>query len=380
MTGGSDRIPLAEPELSGNEKRYVQECLETGYVSSVGPFVDRFEREFAESIGGAHTVACASGTAALHVALRLAGAGTGSLVAVSTLTFIASANAAAYTGADLWLVDSEPRTWNMDTHLLHDEVVRAARAGRRFPDVVEVVHLLGHPADIEPLLDLRERFGVRIVEDAAEALGAGWSAGPLAGRHVGTVGDYGCFSFNGNKMITSGGGGMITTADGRAAAKARHLTTQARLPERGYWHDEVGYNYRMTNVAAAIGLAQLEQLPKKLAAKQRIAARYNARLEQLAVELCPHEPWATPSHWIYSILTSEPDPLIDALAEKNIEARRLWPPVHRQPPYLSSHRLGRGVADSLYQRAVSLPSSVHLSEIDQDRVLHEVVQTVNRSR
>ena len=267
-------IPLLEPHLGGNEADYLAECVRTNQVSSVGPFVERFEREFAAAVGARHAIACASGTAALHVALQLAGAGPGRTVAVSTFTFVASVNAVRYTGADPLLVDSEPGTWNLHAQLLHDEVVRRARLGRPIPDVVEVVHVLGHPADLEPVLALRDRFGIRVVEDAAESLGASYVAGPLAGRQVGTIGDLGCFSFNGNKTITTGGGGMIVTGDAALAARARHLSTQARLPGLGYVHDTVGYNYRLTNVAAALGLAQLEQLPRFLAAKRSLAGRY----------------------------------------------------------------------------------------------------------
>ncbi|WP_205857804.1 aminotransferase class I/II-fold pyridoxal phosphate-dependent enzyme, partial [Phytoactinopolyspora endophytica] len=210
-------IPLAEPSLDGNEAQYLAECIKSGYVSSVGAFVERFERDFAAYVGTQHAVACSTGTAALHVALRLAGAEPGRLVAVSDFTFIASANAAAYTGADVLLVDSEPETWNMDTGLLYDDVVRRARQGRRIPDIVEIVHVLGHPAHMEPLLQLRDRFNIEIIEDAAESLGASWTTGPLANRQVGTAGRMSCFSFNGNKIITTGGGGMITTDDAQLA-------------------------------------------------------------------------------------------------------------------------------------------------------------------
>jgi dTDP-4-amino-4,6-dideoxygalactose transaminase len=205
-------IPLVEPTLGGNERRYLNECIDTGYVSSVGPFVERFEREFASAIGARHAIACASGTAALHVALQLAGARADRMVAVSDFTFIASANAAAYSGADLLLVDSEPHTWNMNTELLRDEVVRRARHGNPIPDIVEVAHVLGHPADMEPLRELRDSYWIEIVEDAAESLGGSWTAGELAGRQVGTVGQLGCFSFNGNKIITTSGGGMLASS------------------------------------------------------------------------------------------------------------------------------------------------------------------------
>jgi len=369
----SESIPLSVPQLAGNEARYLQECIETNYVSSVGPFVERFETAFARFVGSEHAVACASGTAALHVALAVAGAGPGLDVAVSTLTFIASVNAISYTGARPVLVDSETETWNLDAMRLVDEVERRARTGEPLPVAVEPVHVLGHPADLEPLLDLRERYGILLVEDAAEALGARYVEGPLADRHVGTVGDLGCFSFNGNKVMTTGGGGMIVTDDETLARRARHLTTQARLPGRSYEHDEIGFNYRLTNVAAALGLAQLEQLESFLAAKRRIADRYGRALVDLGVGLPPDAPWADPSYWLYSVLVgegmSQRDRVIDGLAAEGIEARPIWTPAHRHKPYAAMPTLGGDVSEELFRRAVSLPSSVGLPVENQERVV-----------
>ncbi|GHF60174.1 dTDP-4-amino-4,6-dideoxygalactose transaminase [Amycolatopsis bartoniae] len=366
-------IPLVEPVLGERERRYVMEAFDTGYVSSVGPFVDRFEREFADAVSVPHAVACSSGTAALHVAMRLAGAGPGSVVAAPTFTFIASVNAIQYTGADIWLVDSEPGTWNMDTQLIRDEVVRRARLGRRIPDIVEVVHVLGHPADIEPVLELKERFGIAVVEDAAEALGATWRTGPLGGRQVGSVGDFGCFSFNGNKTITTGGGGMIVGADAQAARRAKSLTTQAREPGVEYWHEEVGYNYRLTNLAAALGTAQLEELPGILRAKHDIAGRYDEWLGGTAVSCSPHAPWADPSYWMYSVLLPAGGPAprqaTEALLAEGVQTRPLWPPVHAQKPYVGCLRIGGDVAESVYARGLSLPSSSNLTSADQKHVV-----------
>lgn len=384
MTVVSEPIPLAVPRLGGNEARYVQECLDTEMVSSVGPFVTRFEREFAAFVGVRHAVACASGTAALHVALRLAGAEPGGVVPVSDFTFVASANAIRYCGAQPLLVDSEPDTWNMNTELLHDEITRRARIGRALPSVIEVVHVLGHPALMEPLLDLRVRYGIRIVEDAAEALGASWLSGELAGCHVGTAGDLGCFSFNGNKVMTTGGGGMITTNDAGLAARARHLVTQAKLPGHGYVHDEVGYNYRLTNIAAAVGVAQLEQLPGFLAAKRRIAARYRDGLGGLPVMLPPHANWVEPSWWLYSVLVASgaasPEAVVERMAHNGIQTRPLWRPLHCQPPYASTPRVGGGIAELIWQRGLSLPCSVGLTDADQDRVIDALRAVLGTAR
>ena len=365
-------VPLSVPTLSGNAVRYVNECLSTNFVSSVGPFVERFEHDFASFVGAPHAVACSSGTAALHVALQLAGAGPGTEVAVSTFTFIASANAIKYTGASPLLVDSEPRTWNMNTQLLYDEVVRRDRMGSALPAVIEIVHLLGHPADMEPLVELRDRFGIAIVEDAAEALGATYVSGPFAGKQVGAIGNINCFSFNGNKIVTTGGGGMIVTDDSTLAAKARHLTTQAKLPGRGYEHDEIGYNYRLTNIAAALGVAQLEELPAFLATKRTIAERYDRGLHGLPVQLPPRQPWASPTYWLYTFLlnaSGDRDRLLDELAAAGVQARPIWPPVHRQLPFAKAERLGGEVSEDLHARGISLPSSVALTAEDQRWVI-----------
>ncbi|HEY3523241.1 MAG TPA: DegT/DnrJ/EryC1/StrS family aminotransferase, partial [Candidatus Limnocylindrales bacterium] len=251
MSASEPRIPLAVPTLEGREREYLEECIRTNYVSSVGPFVSRFEEAFAAFVGTRYAVACASGTAAIHLAMHVLGIEPGDEVFVSTLTFVASANPVLYERGVPVLVDSERETLNLDPSIVAGELDRRARGGRPMPRAIEVVHLLGHPADIAPIVEVAERHGIPIVEDAAEALAATWTSGPFAGRQVGSVGRLGCFSFNGNKLMTTGGGGMVTTDDEALARRVRHLSTQARLPGRAYRHDEVGYNYRLTNVAAA---------------------------------------------------------------------------------------------------------------------------------
>ena len=377
------RIPLSEPHLDGNARAYVQECLDTNFVSSVGPFVTRFEEAFAAFVGAQHAVACASGTAALHVALRLLGVGQGDEGLVSTLTFIASANPLLYERAVPVLVDSERHTWNLDPQLVVKELERRAKTRERMPKVVEVVHVLGVPADIAPIAAACAEHGVALLEDAAEALGARYVGGPWNGKQVGTVGKLGCFSFNGNKIITTGGGGMIVTDDAALARRAKHLTTQARLPGAEYRHDEVGYNYRLTNLAAALGVAQLEQLPAFLQRKKRLFKRYHEALREVpGLQLRQVVPWAEPSRWLYTLEVDEAEfgmgrgPLIDALGKAGIEARPIWSPLHTMPMYESCRRLGGEVAMSLFGRALSLPSSVGLSEADQGRV----IQAISRLR
>jgi dTDP-4-amino-4,6-dideoxygalactose transaminase len=374
-------IPLAEPHLVGNASAYLEECLRSNYVSSVGPFVERFEQAFAEYVGAAYAVACSSGTAAIHVALRVLGVGPSDEVFVPTLTFIASANAVTYLGARTTLVDSEPTTWNLDPTRVIDEIRGRATRGQPLPKAIEVVHLLGHPADVEPIVNACAEHGVAIVEDAAEALGARYRGGALDDRHVGTIGRMGCFSFNGNKIITTGGGGMIVTDDERLARHARHLTTQARLPGLAYQHDEVGYNYRLSNLGAALGLSQLEVLTEFVVAKRRIADAYDAAFGgNPAIEIAPRTDWAEPSRWLYSIRFKDRSTarrVLDGLVGAGIGARPVWTPLHEMPPYQGAKRLGDGsVAASVAATAVSLPSSVGLSEADQSWVIARVLATV----
>jgi dTDP-4-amino-4,6-dideoxygalactose transaminase len=370
------RIPLSEPSLGGRAREYLDECLRSNFVSSVGPFVERFEREFAAFVGAKHAVACASGTAAIHVALRLLEVGPGDEVLVPTLTFVASANPILYEQAVPVLVDSERETWNMDPGLVAEELDRRARKGLRQPKAVEAVHILGHPARLDSLMEACERHGVSWFEDASEALGARYTDGPLRGRHVGTIGRLGCYSFNGNKIITTGGGGMITTDDPALARRAKHLTTQARLPGPEYRHDEVGYNYRLTNLAAALGLAQLEQLPEFLAAKRRIAAGYDGALGSLAgITLPPRARWAEPSLWLYSIgvdaraFGRDWRRLVEDLGAEGIQARPIWSPLHTMPMYRDRVRLGGAVAEEIFAAGLSLPCSVGLTAGQQDAVV-----------
>ncbi len=369
-------IPLSIPNLTGNERRYVEECLETNYVSSVGPFVPRFEEAFGRSVGAPFAVACVSGTAAVHVTLQVAGVGAGDEVLVSDFTFIATVNPITYLGARPVLVDANDDTWNIDPALVAAELDRRASAGLRQPKAVLVAHVLGLPADIAPIQAACDRHGVVLLEDAAEALGARYAGGPLAGRQVGTIGVVGGFSFNGNKIITTGGGGMIATADEALARRARHLTTQAKLPGPEYMHDEIGYNYRLTNLAAALGLAQLEQLPGFMARKAALARRYDEALAGVpGITLPPRPAWALPTMWLYSILI---DPavtgidrreILERLEAKGIQSRPIWAPAHMMPFYAGVPRLGGRVGERLFATGLSLPCSTSLSDADQDRVI-----------
>ena len=373
----SEVIPLAVPSIGERERRYVLEAIDSGYVSSIGPFVSRFEAAFADTVGARHAVACASGTAAIHVGLLVLGVRAEDLVAVSDFTFVGSINPVAYTGADALLVDSDRASWNFDPTLFAEEIDRRAASGERIPKVVEVVHALGQPADLAPVVETCRTHGIEILEDAAESLGAGWSSGPLAGRHTGTVGRVGAFSFNGNKIATTGGGGMLVTDDEGLAQHARHLTTQAKVEGTGYLHDQIGYNYRLTNVAAALGLAQLERLPGFVARKREIARTYDAALAHTGLVLPPRVEGFTSTYWLYSVLVPEGPPglrdrLLAHLQEAGIGARPLWRPLHEQPPHVGLPTVGGAVADELFRRGVSLPCSTELSDADQARVIDAV--------
>jgi perosamine synthetase len=378
-------IPLSVPVIGGNEWRYVKDCLDTGWVSSAGPYVDRFEAEFAAHLGVPHAVATVNGTAALHVALRLVGVERDDEVLVSDLTFIAPANAIRYLGAWPVFVDAEPLTWQLNPHAVvrflttdcervGDEV-RNRLTGRRVKAILPV-HILGHPVDLGPLLRVADRFSLPVVEDATESLGGSFSGQPL-----GTLGAVGCFSFNGNKLMTTGAGGMLVTSDPDLADRARYLTTQAKDDPVEYVHNTVGYNYRLSNVQAAIGCAQLEQLSGFLKSKRSIAERYWAGLDQVhGVQcLCEAPKIGTSALWLSAIRI---DPavygrssraLMRDLAARGIETRPLWTPLHRNPAFANVPSQNYfPVADQIQEEALTLPSSVGLTSDQQARVIKAI--------
>lgn len=382
-------IPLSVPHLSGNEWRYLKECLDSNWVSSVGPFVTRFEQDLASVVGSPHAVATVTGTAALHTALLAAGVEPDDEVLVSTLTFIASVNAIRYCGAWPVLMDAEPDYWQMDGQKMSEFLGRECRwvngalrnrsTGRRVKAVLPV-HLLGHPVDADPILDAANQFELVVVEDASESLGARYKE-----RSVGTLGKIACFSFNGNKIITTGGGGMVTTADPALAGRARYLTTQARDDADEDVHGAIGYNYRLTNVQAALGVAQLERLAAHVERKRQVAMRYEEALRDLPGITCPSEaPWARSIYWLYTVMIEPASfgrdrrSVQQHLAEQGIETRPIFRPAHRQLPHRDAQAYRIDVADRLYAEALSLPCSVGLTDEQQDRVINALRSLAGR--
>ena len=376
-------IPLSVPELQGNEWAYVKECLDTGWVSSAGAFVEQFERSVADAIGARHAVATVNGTAALHVALLVAGVRPDDEVLVSTLTFIAPANAIRYVGAWPVFIDAEPDYWQMDVGKALDFLERQCewRAGGLYNRVtgrqvraVIPVHILGHPVDLEPLRDACSKYRLSLIEDATESLGAAYR-----GTRVGRLGDVACFSFNGNKLITTGGGGMLVTDDAALAHRARYLTTQAKDDSIEYVHGAVGYNYRLTNIQAALGVAQMERLSAYIAAKRRIAAIYDRALGAIpGITSMREAPWAESVWWMYTVLVDEAQFGIDSrellrrLERDRIQTRPLWQPLHRSLPHAGAFATDCSVADRLNRDALSLPCSVGLEAAAQNRVIEQI--------
>jgi perosamine synthetase len=354
-------IPVCEPTLGGNEAKYVLDCVESNWISSAGKYISRFEQSFASLCGASYGVACANGTVALHLALAALGIGPGDEVIVPTFTMIATINAVTYTGATPVLVDSEPATWNMDMNQVADKITSRTRA-------VMPVHTYGHPVDMDPLLELADRHGFYVVEDAAEAHGAEYK-----GRLAGSLGHAGCFSFYANKIITTGEGGMVTTNDPEIARLAANLRDHAFSHERHFWHKYLGYNYRMTNMQAAIGLAQTEQMASFVAARRANAARYTAGLKDIPGIVTPPEAeWVKSVFWMYSILVQDEfcmtrDELRAYLAAHGIETRTFFIPMHLQPIYYRTFKGQRyPVSEMLCQRGFYLPSasSLEAQEID----------------
>jgi dTDP-4-amino-4,6-dideoxygalactose transaminase len=369
------RIYLSPPHLSGQEQSYVADAFASNWIAPLGPHVDAFEREFAAVVGVPYALALDSGTAALHLALRLIGVGPGDEVVVSTLTFAASAFPVIYQGARPVFIDCDHHSWNMDPQLFARFLEKRDRR-RRLPKALVLVHLYGQCADIDPILNLCDRYGIHLIEDAAEALGSHYR-----GRSAGSFGKAAVFSFNGNKMITTSGGGMLVSHDGEYIAHARKLSTQARDPAPHYQHSEVGYNYRMSNLLAAVGRAQLQVLEERVAARRHNFARYCERLGSLSgISFMPDANWGRHTHWL-TCVTVDPDTfgadrdeIRLALESENIESRPVWKPLHLQPVFAECEHVGGEVAENLFMQGLCLPSGSSLSEADLERVVTVIRQ------
>jgi perosamine synthetase len=368
-------IPVADPRLDGNELRYLTQCVQSNWISSAGRFVREFEAAFAEATGCRYGVACANGTTALHLALAALGVGPGDEVVLPTFTMIATANAVRYAGGTPVLVDAERDTWNLDVARLGDALSPRTRG-------IVVVHTYGHPVDMDPVLELAARRGLWVLEDAAEAHGARYR-----GRPAGSLGRAAAFSFYANKIITTGEGGMVTTSDAALAALGRRLRDHAFSDERHFWHKYLGFNYRMTNLQAAVGLAQTERLEEFVAARRRNAARYTERLGRVPGLTLPVErPWARNVYWMYGVLVEDAfgisrDELRRRLARRGIETRTFFIPIHLQPIYYELFRGQRfPVAEELCRRGLYLPSGATLTEAEVAYVCDVVAEAREEGR
>lgn len=368
---GAGPAVLHEPSFTGNEWLYLKECLDSTFVSSVGKFVDRFEADLASYTGAKHAVAAVNGTAALHIALKLAGVRADDEVLIPALTFVATANAATYCGATPHFVDSDARTLGVDAARLRDylssqtEQKNGQRVNRTTGRVIRALvpmHTFGHPVDLDGLLAVAQDFKLALVEDAAESLGSYYQ-----GRHTGTFGLLGTLSFNGNKTITTGGGGAILTNDTELARYAKHLTTTAKLPHRwAFEHDVIGYNYRLPNLNAALGCAQLEQLPRLLGAKRELFQRYQTAFARIAgVMLMPEPDQCRSNYWLQTLFlepgfADQRDALLQATNDAGFMTRPVWSLMHQLKPFKDCPRMELEIAESLSHRLLNIPSSAKL--------------------
>jgi perosamine synthetase len=360
---------LSAPNIAGNEWKYVKDCLDTGWVSSVGSYVDSFEKKLAEFTGAKYAVATSSGTTALHISLILSGVKQGDYVIVPNITFVASLNSIAYTGAEPILMDVNVGDWQMDLDLLDqylsentfrdDNGLCLHKSDRRVIRAIMPVHVLGNMCDIDKLIEIALRHGITVVEDSTESLGSYYK-----GKHSGTFGQFGCISFNGNKIITCGGGGMILTDNEDLAKKAKHITTQAKSDPFEYFHDEIGYNYRLVNVLAAIGVAQMEQLPSFLKRKEQVASFYQQNLSGIGdISFQSVSKDSKVNNWLFTIKSKEQKKLLKELNAAKLQSRPFWVPMNQLPMFSTSKFITKdNVSTELYNTCLSIPCSTSISD------------------
>jgi dTDP-4-amino-4,6-dideoxygalactose transaminase len=366
-------ILLSTPHIGHQELEFVKEAFATNWIAPIGPHVDAFEQEFCQITGASHAAAVSSGTAALHLALQLVGVTSGDEVFCSTLTFAATANPIVYLGAKPVFIDSDRISWNMNPDLLQEALQKRAYFGK-LPKAVIVVHLYGQSADIEPILELCDKYNIPLIEDAAEALGSTYKC-----LSPGTFGRFGIYSFNGNKIITTSGGGMLVSADDKLIAKAKFLATQSRDPAPHYQHSEIGYNYRLSNVLAGIGRGQLQVLNDRVAARRRNFEIYQSALGNIpGIEFMPEANFGHSTRWL-TALTITPEAfgadreyIRIQLAKQQIEARPVWKPLHLQPVFSECECIGGEVAENLFLHGLCLPSGSNLTEENLARVINAI--------
>lgn len=371
-------IPLSIPNINGNELKYVTECLNTGWVSSVGAYVSKFEEKIRDYVNSKYSVATSSGTTALHISLLLAGVKNDEYVIAPNITFVASINSIRYIGANPLLVDVNEEDWQMDLDLLHNYLYKNTelKGGKLFHlkdgkkiSAILPVHILGNMGDIEKLIKISEEFNLPFIEDSTEALGTFFD-----GKHSGTFGLAGSFSFNGNKIITTGGGGMIVTDNKEFADKAKHLTTQAKADNFEYFHDDIGYNYRLVNVLAAIGVAQMEKLPEFVKKKQYIAEFYKKHLEGVGDISFPEiHPKVNSNNWLFTIRSSKKDQILEELNNSGYQSRPLWIPMNELPAYRNNLYVNNeDISKKLYNSCVSIPCSTNIEDEQLIKIIEKI--------
>ncbi|MBN9349765.1 MAG: LegC family aminotransferase [Chitinophagaceae bacterium] len=369
---------LSGPNMGGNELKYITECIETGWVSSVGSYVDQFEKMTAEFAGAKYAVATSSGTTALHICLLMLGVNKNDLVIAPNVTFVATINTITYTGASPVLIDADENTWQMDLNLLEEFLETETeirenfcyhkKSGKRIP-VILPAHILGNMCDMERLLNLAHKFHLTILEDSTEALGSFYN-----GKHAGTFGKLGTFSYNGNKIITTGGGGMIVTDDEKLAKEAKHLTTQAKADPMEYYHDEIGYNYRLVNVSAAMGVAQMEQLPVFMKRKKEIIAFYKSALNGVGdITFQKVDEKVNPNWWLPTIKTEKQKEILHLLNANKMQSRPFWIPMNQLPMFRKEIYFNHNDrSDHIYQRCLSIPCSTNIRDSELEAVATEI--------
>lgn len=366
----SDRIYLSPPHMSGKEVEFIQQAFEDNWIAPAGPHLAEFERQFCEYTGAKYAVALSSGTAAIHLSLITIDVKPGDEVFVSTLTFSGSVNPIVYMGAKPIFIDSDTSSWNMDPNLLEIALTQKAKSGK-LPKAVIPVHLYGQSADMDAIMSICDRFGVTVIEDAAEALGSNYN-----NRHPGTIGRIGAFSFNGNKIITTSGGGMLVSDDKVLVDHVRKLSSQAREPVPYYEHTEIGYNYRMSNILAAIGCGQLTVIEDRVSRKREIYDFYKENLSQLlGLSFVDEMPYGRHTRWLTVMLVdstkfgADREQIRLKLEEHNIESRSMWKPMHRQPVFQSYEKVGGAVAELLFEQGLCLPSGTAMTDNQLERVV-----------